>query len=59
MKSSKQNSRATNKRRNVKRQKKVVVNSEMRDFSNDPYFVEKAERARELLIKYVVPKLNK
>jgi len=59
MKTSKQNSRASNKTLTARRKKKVVASSGMVDLSNDPYFVKKADRARELLIKYGVPKASK
>lgn len=36
--------------------KKAIVNSNMADLSNDPYFVGKAESAKRLLNKYGTPK---
>ncbi|HEX9502934.1 MAG TPA: hypothetical protein VF974_01250 [Patescibacteria group bacterium] len=36
--------------------KKPGINPHMKDFSNDPYFVKKAEDAKRLLDKYGVPK---
>ena len=59
MKTSKQNTRTSNKGSTAKTRKKVVASSTIRDLSSDPYFVEKAERARETLLKYGVPKTNK
>ena len=37
------------------RKKKIGI-SDMRDLSNDPYFVKKAEDAKNLLAKYGTPK---
>jgi hypothetical protein len=36
--------------------KKAVINPNMADLSNDPYFVNKAESAKRLLSKYGTPK---
>ena len=36
--------------------KRAVVNTNMKDLSKDPYFVKKAEAAKQLLDKYGVPK---
>jgi hypothetical protein len=33
----------------------ITVNPNMRDYSKEPYFVEKHERARELIAKYPIP----
>ena len=37
----------------------ITVNPDMRDYSKDPYFVKKAERARALLVKYGLLKEDK
>lgn len=37
----------------------VVVNKKMRDYSNEPVFIEKAEKAREVIKKYGLPKFHK
>jgi hypothetical protein len=34
----------------------ITVNPNMRDYSKDPYFVRKAEKARALIAKYGFPK---
>ncbi len=34
----------------------VVVNKNMKDYTNEPYFVEKAEKARQLIKKHGLPK---
>ena len=36
--------------------KKAVINPNMKDLGKDPYFVKKAEAAKQLLDKYGVPK---
>jgi hypothetical protein len=59
VKTAKQNKRHSGKAFTVKRKKKAVIDPNMPDLGNDPYFVEKAERARETLIKYVLPNLPK
>jgi hypothetical protein len=59
VKTAKQNKRLSSKAFTVKRKKKAVIDPNMPDLSKDPYFVEKAERARETLIKYVLPNLPK
>jgi hypothetical protein len=59
VRTAKKNKRASSRALTVKRKKKDVIDPEMPDLSNDPYFVEKAERSRELLIKYVLPKSMK
>jgi hypothetical protein len=37
----------------------ITVNPNMRDYSKDPYFVKKAEKARALIAKYGFPKDEK
>jgi hypothetical protein len=37
----------------------ITVNPNMRDYSKDPFFVKKAERARALIAKYGLPKEDK
>ena len=37
----------------------ITVNPNMRDYSKDPFFVKKAERARALIAKYGLPKEEK
>jgi hypothetical protein len=34
----------------------ITVNPNMRDYSKDPFFIKKAERAREFLAKHPLPK---
>jgi hypothetical protein len=59
VKTAKQNKRISSRALTVKRKKKTVIDDDMPDLSNDPYFVEKAEKSREMLIKYGVPKSMK
>ncbi len=35
---------------------KVIVNERMKDYSNEPYFVEKKEKAWQLIKKHGLPK---
>ncbi len=37
----------------------ITVNPNMRDYSKDPFFVKKAEKARALIAKYGLPKEGK
>jgi hypothetical protein len=37
----------------------ITVDPNMRDYSKDPYFVKKAEKARALIAKYGFPKDDK
>ena len=37
----------------------ITVNPNMRDYSKDPFFVKKAERARALIAIYGLPKEDK
>ena len=37
----------------------ITVNPNMRDYSKDPFFVKKAERARAFIAKYGLPKDDK
>jgi hypothetical protein len=59
MKDSKQNSRGTKQLVAIGKKHQTVVNPDMVDLSNDPYFVAKAERAKKLLNKYGAPKRMK
>jgi hypothetical protein len=37
----------------------ITVNPNMRDYSKDPFFVKKAEKARALIAKHGLPKEDK
>ena len=52
----KNNNHNTKKPLTIGSKKKAVVNPNMVDLSNDPYFVGKAESAKRLLSKYGTPK---
>jgi hypothetical protein len=34
----------------------VVINTSMRDYSNEPFFIKKADSAKKLIDKYGLPK---
>lgn len=36
--------------------KGVTVNPEMKDYSNEPYFIKKAEEAKKVMDRYGLPK---
>jgi hypothetical protein len=47
---------ATSKKRKQKpREPKITINHNMTDYSNDPVFVKKAERAKEIIDKWGIP----
>jgi hypothetical protein len=56
---SKPNNHNAKKPLSIGSKKKAVVNPNMVDLSNDPYFVSKAESAKRLLSKYGTPKSAK
>ncbi|HEV3323988.1 MAG TPA: hypothetical protein VG052_00235 [Puia sp.] len=56
---SKQNNHSAKKPLTIGSKKKAVINPNMVDLSNDPYFVSKAESAKRLLSKYGTPKSAK
>lgn len=43
-------------KKQTKKEPKVIVDKTMRDYSKEEFFVKKAEKAREILKKYGVPK---
>lgn len=43
-------------KKRTKKEAKVKVDKTMRNYSNEEFFVKKAEKAREILRKYGVPK---
>jgi hypothetical protein len=59
MKESKQYNRGSKRPVAVGGKQKTTINPNMLDLSKDPYFVEKAERAKRLLAKYGTPKKMK
>jgi hypothetical protein len=34
---------------------RIVVNPNMRDYSNDPFFIKKAEKSKEMIMKVGLP----
>ncbi len=47
---------ASKTKRRINTRKGVVVSSEVKDYSNDPFFVKKAEEAEAFLNKHGLPK---
>lgn len=43
-------------KKQTKKEGAVKVDKTMRDYSKEDFFVKKAEKAREILRKYVIPK---
>jgi len=59
VKTVKRNKRVSSRALAIMRKVKGEIDPNMPDLSNDPYFVEKAESSREMLMKYVLPKIRK
>jgi hypothetical protein len=41
--------------RKDKRQSKIAVNSDAKDYGNEPFFIKKRERAKEVIDKFGIP----
>lgn len=47
---------AVKKTASPKNQSGAIVTDKVKSFANDPYFIKKAEKARDILIKFGLPK---